>query len=72
VIDRVAGKPDYRSEEEILACTNEASADLLSRHALRWEPVEERSYDKYQQQRRDRGGSITRGRNGRSLRTAHA
>jgi len=72
VIERVAGKPGYRSEEEILACTNEAPADLLSRHALRWEPVEERSYDKYQQQRRDRRTSITRRQNGRSLRTAHA
>lgn len=72
MIDRVAGKPDYRSEEEISACANEAPADLLSRHALRWEPVEERSCDKYQQQRRDRRASITRGQNGRSLRTAHA
>ncbi len=59
VIERVAGKPDYRSEEAILACTNEAPADLLSRYALRWEPIEERSYSKYQQQRQDRRASIT-------------
>ncbi len=59
VIERVAGKPDYRSEEEILACTKEAPADLLSRYALRWEPVEEKSYSKYEQQRQDRRASIT-------------
>lgn len=59
VIERVAGKPDYRSEEAILACTKEAPADLLSRYALRREPVEERSYSKYQQQRQDRRASMT-------------
>jgi len=59
VIERVAGKPDYRSEEAILACTKEAPADLLSRYALRREPVEERDYSKYQQQRQDRRASIT-------------
>ena len=59
VIERVAGKPDYRSEEAILACTKEAPADLLSRYALRREPVEERGYSKYQQQRQDRRASIT-------------
>ena len=59
VIERVAGKPDYRTEEAILACTKEAPADLLSRYALRREPVEEQSYSKYQQQRQDRRASIT-------------
>lgn len=59
VIERVAGKPDYRSEEAILACTKEAPADLLSRYALRREPVEERDYSKYQQQRQDRRFSVT-------------
>ena len=59
VIERVADKPDYRSEEAILACTKEAPADLLSRYALRREPVEERDYSKYQQQRQDRRASIT-------------
>lgn len=59
VIERVAGKPDYRSEEAILACTKEAPADLLSRFALRREPVEERDYSKYQQQRQDRRLSVT-------------
>lgn len=58
VVERVAGKPDYRSEEAILACTKEAPADLLSRYALRREPVEERDYSKYQQQRQDRRASI--------------
>lgn len=59
VIERVAGKPDYRSEQAILACTKEAPADLLSRYALRREPVAERSYSKYQQQRKDRRFSVT-------------
>ncbi|MYH97285.1 MAG: DUF222 domain-containing protein [Acidimicrobiia bacterium] len=59
VIERVAGKPDYRSEEAILACTKEAPADLLSRHALRREPIEERGYTKYQQQRQDRRAFMT-------------
>ena len=59
VIDRVAGKPDYRSEEVILGCAKEVPADLLSRYALRRERVEEGSYTKYQQQREDRRASIT-------------
>ena len=59
VIDRVAGKPDYRSEEVILSCAKEVPADLLSRYALRRERVEEGSYTKYQQQREDRRASIT-------------
>ncbi len=59
VIERVAGKPDYRTEEAILACTKEAPADLLSRYALRRTPIEQHSYSKYQQQRQDRRASIT-------------
>lgn len=59
VIERVAGKPDYRSEEAILACTKEAPADLLSRYALRREPIQERDYSKYEQQRQDRRAHIS-------------
>lgn len=58
VIDRVAGKPDYRSEEVILDSAKAVPADLLSRYALRRERVEVRDYTKYQQQREDRRGSI--------------
>ena len=59
VIDRVAGKPDYRSEEVILKDAKAVPADLLSRYALRREQVEERDYTKYEQQRQDRRASIT-------------
>ena len=59
VIDRVAGKPDYRSEETILNDAKAVPADLLSRYALRRERVEVRDYTKYQQQRQDRKASIT-------------
>ena len=59
VIDRLAGKPDYRSEETILNDAKAVPADLLSRYALRWERVEVRDYTKYQQQRQDRQASIT-------------
>ncbi|WP_420618705.1 DUF222 domain-containing protein [Candidatus Poriferisocius sp.] len=59
VIDRVAGKPDYRSEEVILGAAKGVPADLLSRYALRWERVEERDYTKYEQQRQDRRASIS-------------
>ena len=54
VIGRVAGKPDYRTEEVILDCAKEVPADLLSRYALRRERIEVRDYTKYQQQREDR------------------
>ena len=54
VINRLAGKPDYRSEEVILNSAKAVPADLLSRYALRWERIEERDYTKYQQQREDR------------------
>ena len=59
VIDRVAGKPDYRSEETILKDAKAVPADLLSRYALRRERAEVRDYTKYQQQRQDRKASIT-------------
>ena len=59
VIDRVAGKPDYRSEEVILDSAKAVPADLLSRYALRWERVEVGDYTKYQQQRQDRRASMT-------------
>ena len=59
VIDRVAGKPDYHSEEVILGAAKEAPADLLSRYALRWERAEVRDYTKYEQQRQDRQASMT-------------
>lgn len=59
VIDRVAGKPDYRSEEVILSNAKEVPADLLSRYALRRERIEERDYTKYQQQREDRRAHIS-------------
>lgn len=59
VIDRVAGKPDYRSEEVVLGSAKEVPADLLSRYALRRERVGEGSYTKYQQQRLDRRASIS-------------
>ena len=59
VIDRVAGKPDYRSEQAILDDARAVPADLLSRYALRRERVEVRDYTKYQQQRQDRKASIT-------------
>ena len=59
VIDRVAGKPDYRSEEVILNEARAVPADLLSRYSLRRERVEVRDYTKYQQQRLDRRASIT-------------
>ena len=58
VIDRVAGKPDYRSEEVVLGDAKAVPADLLSRYALRRERVEVRDYTKYQQQRLDRRGSM--------------
>ena len=59
VIDRVAGKPDYRSEETILNDAKAVPADLLSRYALRRERIEERDYTKYQQQREDRKAHIS-------------
>lgn len=59
VIDRVAGKPDYRSEEIILNSAKAVPADLLSRYALRRERIEVRDYTKYQQQRQDRQVSVT-------------
>ena len=59
VIDRVAGKPDYRTEEVILNDAKAVPADLLSRYALRRERAEVRDYTKYQQQHQDRQGSIT-------------
>lgn len=59
VINRVAGKPDYRSEEVILNSAKAVPADLLSRYALRREQVEERDYTKYQQQREDRRAHIS-------------
>ena len=59
VIDRVAGKPDYHSEEVILGAAMEAPADLLSRYALRWERAEVRDHTKYEQQRQDRLASMT-------------
>lgn len=59
VIERLAGKPDYRSEEVILNDAKGVPADLLSRYALRREQTEERDYTKYQQQREDRRASIT-------------
>ena len=58
-IDRVAGKPGYRSEEFILNDAKAVPADLLSRYALRRERVEVRDFTKYQQQRQDRKASIT-------------
>lgn len=60
VIDRVAGKPDYHSEDAILGAAKEAPADLLSRYALRWERAEVGDYTKYEQQRQDRQASMTR------------
>ena len=59
VIDRLAGKPDYRSEEVILNDAKAVPADLLSRYALRRERIEERDYTKYQQQREDRRAHIS-------------
>ena len=59
VIDRVAGKPDYRTEEVILKEARAVPADLLSRYALRRERAEVRDYTKYQQQREDRRFSVT-------------
>lgn len=59
VIDRVAGKPDYRTEEVILNSAKAVPADLLSRYALRRERIEERDYTKYQQQREDRRAHIS-------------
>lgn len=59
VIERVAGKPDYRTEEVILNSAKAVPADLLSRYALRRERIEERDYTKYQQQREDRRVSVT-------------
>ena len=59
VIDRVAGKPDYHSEDAILGAAKEVPADLLSRYALRWEQAEVRDYTKYEQQRQDRQASMT-------------
>ena len=59
VIERVAGKPDYRTEEVILNSAKAVPADLLSRYALRRERIEERDYTKYQQQRQDRRAFIT-------------
>lgn len=59
VIDRVAGKPDYRSEEVILNDAKAVPADLLSRYALRRERAEVRDYTKYQQQHQDRQASMT-------------
>ncbi len=59
VIDRVAGKPDYRTEEVILNDAKAVPADLLSRYALRRERAEVRDYTKYQQQHQDRQGSLT-------------
>ncbi len=59
VINRVAGKPDYRGEEEILGSARVVPSDLLSRYALRHTPVEERDYSKYQQQRQDRRAMMT-------------
>ena len=58
VIDRVAGKPDYRTEEVVLNSAKSVPADLLSRYALRRERIEERDYTKYQQQREDRQVSV--------------
>ncbi len=59
VINRVAGKPDYRGEEEILGSARVVPSDLLSRYALRHTPVEDRDYSKYQQQRQDRRAMMT-------------
>ncbi len=59
VIDRLAGKPDYRSEEVILNDAKAVPADLLSRYALRRERAEVRDYTKYKQQHEDRQASIT-------------
>jgi hypothetical protein len=59
VIDRLAGKPDYRSEEVILNDAKAVPADLLSRYALRRERAEVRDYTKYQQQHQDRQVSMT-------------
>lgn len=59
VIDRVAGKPDYWTEEVILNEAKAVPADLLSRYALRRERIEVRDYTKYQQQRQDRQVSVT-------------
>ncbi|WP_419925100.1 DUF222 domain-containing protein [Candidatus Poriferisocius sp.] len=59
VIDRLAGKPDYRTEEVILRDAKAVPADLLSRYALRRERADVRDHTKYQQQRLDRRGSIT-------------
>ncbi len=59
VIDRVAGKLDYRNEDVILGAAKEVPADLLSRYALRRERVEVRDYTKYEQQRQDRRASMT-------------
>ncbi len=59
VVDRVAGKPDYRSEEVILNDAKAVPADLLSRYALRRERIEVRDNSKYQQQRQDRRAHIS-------------
>lgn len=60
VIERVAGKPDYRTEEVVLNCAKSVPADLLSRYALRRERIEEdRDYTRYQQQRQDRRTHIS-------------
>ncbi len=71
VIDRVAGKPDYRSEEVVLGDAKAVPADLLSRYALRRERVEVRDYTKYQQQRLDRRGFMAQEPDGSWMMFAH-